>query len=148
MYTTNQQHFSLQMALKQASNQKCCGSSRELKSASTKLGGIEVGFVMELVLKLASPWQVSRILRWKIRGREKKQHEEGWRNEMMWYAWFSERQSVAGEGGCRGGEQVKLEEKGWPELGSALTLMLRDLGHNQLLHQMSRWPSPSYRKWP
>lgn len=61
MYTTNQQHFSLQMALKQASNQVLW--ELRIKCASTKLGGIEVGFVMELVLKLASPWQVSRILR-------------------------------------------------------------------------------------
>ena len=80
--------------------------AQRIKSSSTKLGGIEEGFVMELVLKLAFPWQVSRILRWKIREEKKKQHEKrGEGTRRCDVPGSSERLSVAGEGGCRGGSR-------------------------------------------
>lgn len=74
--------------------------AQRIKSGSTKLGGIEEGFVMELVLKLAFPWQVSMILRWKLREEKKNWHEKrGEGTRRCDVSGSSERPSVAGEGG-------------------------------------------------
>ena len=62
--------------------------AQRIKSGSTKLGGIEEGFVMELVLKLAFPWQVSMILRWKLRKRRKIGMRRGVKERDNVMCWF------------------------------------------------------------
>ena len=66
MYTTNWLYFTLQMALKQESKSSAVGVQR-IKSGSTKLGGIREGFVMQVIFKLDLPWEMGRIIRWRIR---------------------------------------------------------------------------------